>query len=190
MALRHAVLAVLLDGERSGYELAKDFSRGVANFWFALPQQVYLELSKLEKDKLVTSRQIIQESRPNKRLFTVTEAGHAELGRFAQDAARPFAVRDDLLVKVYAADSLDPSGLDALLGQLTERAEQAAARIEVFERCLAAMRGESGEEDYLRTAERIGPYLTCLRGISVECDTRDWCLSTAQRLRARTPVTG
>jgi hypothetical protein len=33
MALRHAVLAAMLDGGFSGYQLAKIFDVGVSNFW-------------------------------------------------------------------------------------------------------------------------------------------------------------
>jgi DNA-binding PadR family transcriptional regulator len=40
MALRHAVLAALLEGEVSGYQLAKRFDVSVANFWSASPQQL------------------------------------------------------------------------------------------------------------------------------------------------------
>ncbi len=79
MALRHAVLAALLDGEYSGYELAKSFDIGVANFWHASPQQLYTELARLEKEGLVEGRQVVQETRPNKRLFRVTGAGRDEL---------------------------------------------------------------------------------------------------------------
>lgn len=89
MALRHAVLAALLDGEFSGYELAKSFDIGVANFWHALPQQLYAELAKLEKEGLVAGREVVQESRPNKRLFQVTEAGRTELEEFAAAPSSP-----------------------------------------------------------------------------------------------------
>jgi len=47
MALRHAVLAALLEGEASGYQLAKRFDVSVANFWSATPQQLYRELDRL-----------------------------------------------------------------------------------------------------------------------------------------------
>ncbi|GAA3082491.1 hypothetical protein GCM10020000_80610 [Streptomyces olivoverticillatus] len=53
MALRHAVLAALLDGDLSGYQLAKEFDLGVANFWHAQPQQLYAELTRLEKNGLI-----------------------------------------------------------------------------------------------------------------------------------------
>ena len=87
MALRHAVLAALLDEELSGYQLAKAFDLGVANFWHALPQQLYAELTELEKDGLITGREVVQDTRPNKRLFQVTDAGLAELEQFAATAA-------------------------------------------------------------------------------------------------------
>ncbi|MBK3589679.1 PadR family transcriptional regulator, partial [Streptomyces sp. MBT57] len=69
MALRHAVLAALLDEELSGYQLAKAFDMGVANFWHALPQQLYAELARLEKEGLVAGREVVQDARPNSRLL-------------------------------------------------------------------------------------------------------------------------
>lgn len=37
MSLKYAVLAALLEGEASGYDLAKVFDVSVANFWSATP---------------------------------------------------------------------------------------------------------------------------------------------------------
>jgi DNA-binding PadR family transcriptional regulator len=185
MALRHAVLAALLDGERTGYELAKVFDVGVANFWHALPQQLYLELAKLERDGLVTGRQVIQETRPNKRLFTVTDAGVAELARFTETPARPTFIRDDLLVAVQASDAVDTA---AVIEQLAERARIAEAKLAIFDSMLRRLRGDLDEESFLRRGERVGPYLTCLRGRRFEEENRDWCTWTASVLRARTAV--
>jgi DNA-binding PadR family transcriptional regulator len=182
MALRHAVLAALLDGEYSGYQLAKAFDVGVANFWHALPQQLYLELARLEKDGLVAGRQVIQETRPNKRVYTVTEAGVEELTRWAAAPAKPSFIRDDLMVKVQAIDAIP---LTDVLAQLDDRVAVATAKIEVFEQLLRRMRGDQSEERFLREGTRIGPYLTCLRGLSFEREHRDWCVTTAAILRAR-----
>ncbi|MFD9958737.1 PadR family transcriptional regulator [Amycolatopsis sp. NPDC058986] len=182
MALRHAVLAALLDGEYSGYQLTKAFDVGVANFWHAQPQQLYLELAKLEKDGLVTGRQVIQETRPNKRLFTVTDAGVAELQRFAAAPAKPSFIRDDLMVKVQAADAVDTT---EVIRQLEERIQLADAKIEVFDKLLRRMRGKRDEETFLREGDRVGPYLTCLRGRRFEAEHRAWCVRVAAVLRAR-----
>ncbi|MET9800142.1 PadR family transcriptional regulator [Streptomyces sp. NPDC006368] len=182
MPLRHAVLASLLDGEYSGYQLAKAFDVGVANFWHALPQQLYAELTKLEKEGLISGREVVQEARPNKRLFRVTDAGLAELENFAAAVSKPSFIRDDLLVKVQAVDRI---GTAPVIEQLEERASAAEARIELFSNLLRRTRGDVDEEEFLRRGERIGPYLTCLRGLAFERDHRTWCLRTAAVLRER-----
>ncbi|MCB5182738.1 PadR family transcriptional regulator [Streptomyces antimicrobicus] len=189
MALRHAVLAALLDRELSGYQLAKAFDLGVANFWHALPQQLYAELTRLEQDGLVTGRDVPQETRPTKRLFRVTDAGLAELDRFAAAASKPSFLRDDLLVKIQAADHV---AVGPLIEQLTDRAAFARAKLDLFEQLLRTMRGDRTEEEFLRHGERVGPYLTCLGGITYERGNRDWCervlavLEERQALGART----
>lgn len=182
MALRHAVLAALLDGEYSGYQLAKAFDVGVANFWHALPQQLYAELAKLEKDGLVAGRQVVQENRPNKRLFRVTDAGRAELEDFAAAPSKPSFIRDDLLVKVQSADRI---GTAPVIAQLEERAAAAEAKIELLGKLLRGMRGEMDEAEFLLRGERVGGYLTCLRGLAFEEGHRDWCLRIAAVLKER-----
>ncbi|PCG87496.1 PadR family transcriptional regulator [Streptomyces sp. WZ.A104] len=182
MALRHAVLAALLDEELSGYQVTKAFAVGVANFWHALPQQVYAELAKLEREALVAGREVVQEARPNKRLFRVTGEGLAELERFAAAAAKPSFLRDDLLVKVQAADHLDS---EVLIGRLLERAAFADAKAASFEQLLRVMRGDRDEAEFLLRGARVGPYLTCRRGLDFERANRDWCREVVAVLRAR-----
>lgn len=182
MALRHAVLAALLDGEFSGYQLAKGFDIGVANFWHALPQQLYAELTRLEGDGLVSGREVVQDGRPNKRMFRVTDAGVAELQRFATAPAKPSFIRDDLLVKVQAVDGIDAT---PVIAQLQERAAVAEAKVEVLGKLLRRLRGGVDEEEFLLTGQRIGPYLTCRRGLAFESETRAWCLRTAELLVRR-----
>ncbi|MGW5100208.1 PadR family transcriptional regulator [Streptomyces sp. NPDC004100] len=182
MALRHAVLAALLDGELSGYQLAKAFDVGVANFWYAQPQQLYAELNHLERAGLVAGREVVQEGRPNKRLFQVTGAGLAELETFAGASDKPSFIRDDLLVKVQSADHVDTA---TLISRLQERAAFAQAKIDLFGKLLRTLRGDRDEEDFLLHGERVGPYLTCLRGLAYEEGNRDWCERTVAVLTER-----
>ncbi|QYC39320.1 hypothetical protein Nocox_08480 [Nonomuraea coxensis DSM 45129] len=187
MALRHAVLAALLSGEHSGYQLTKAFEVGVADFWYASPQQLYAELAKLEADGLVAGREIVQRGRPNKRVFTVTGAGLDELAAFAAAPPKPLLLRDDLVVRVHAVDVLDPA---PVIAQLRERAGTAAAKLALFERTLLHFRGDLDEETFLREGERVGPYLSCLGGCRLEREIRDWCLGTARALEERAARAG
>src|SRR5919206_2591701 len=130
MVLRNAVLAALLDGEASGYDLAKVFDASVANFWTCTPQQLYRELEKMEADGLIRARVVEQRRRPNKRLFSLTEAGRAELHAFTARMPKPTAIRDELLVQVQGADHGD---LDALRAAIEERRQWAAAKLARYE---------------------------------------------------------
>src|SRR5260370_35760527 len=107
MSLRDAVLAALLEGESSGYDLAKGFDASVANFWMATPQQLYRELDRLAEQGLIRARVVQQERRPNKRMYSLTEAGHEAIRQFTGSAPKPSVIRDELMVKVRAVDAGD-----------------------------------------------------------------------------------
>jgi DNA-binding PadR family transcriptional regulator len=174
MALRHAVLATLLDAEASGYELAKRFDASVANFWHALPQQIYGELRRLEEQGLIRGQAVRQRGRPDKRVFTITTAGRQSLREFAAVPAKPGALKEDLAVKVYSAAVADP---EALILVLEQRAKQSAANLERYLRQADALADPDGGD--------LGPSLTLARGIAYERENIDWCAMAAERLRRR-----
>ncbi|MEV0334475.1 PadR family transcriptional regulator [Nocardia sp. NPDC050717] len=171
MALRNAVLAALLEGEASGYELAKGFDASVANFWMATPQQLYKELERMSADGLITTRLVQQERRPNKRLHTITPAGRAALHAFLAEPAKPTAIRDEMMVKLQGMDSEDAPAVRATVA---ERIEWSRAKLARYERLRARLMNGRSEQAYLAEAERIGPYLTLLRGIAFEQENIRW----------------
>ncbi|MEV7127925.1 PadR family transcriptional regulator [Streptomyces sp. NPDC093260] len=172
MALRNAVMAALLEGEASGYDLAKGFDASVANFWTATPQQLYRELDRMEGEGLIAARVVEQERRPNKRLFSLTEDGlEAVRAYVAEPPGRPTAIRDELMVKVQCADVGD---LEAVRRAVAERVEWATAKLARYERLQERLLDGRTEDEYLARAERIGPYLTLLRGMAFERENIRW----------------
>lgn len=171
MSLRDAVLTALLDGESSGYDLAKEFDASVANFWMATPQQLYRELERLAEQGLIQARVVHQERRPNKRMYSLTDAGHESIRHFTARAPKPAAIRDELMIKVAAADAGDTSAVRAAIA---ERRDWATAKLERYERLRARLLAGRTEEEYVAHAERVGPYLTLLRGISFEEENIRW----------------
>ncbi|MEW2397937.1 PadR family transcriptional regulator [Streptomyces sp. NPDC046862] len=172
MALRNAVMAALLEGEASGYDLAKGFDATVANFWMSTPQQLYRELERMEAEGLVTARVVEQERRPNKRLFSLTAAGREAVRAYtAEPLGRPAVIRDELLVKVQCLDAGDR---EAVRTAITERMEWATAKLARYERLRQRLLDGRSEEAYFAEAARIGPYLTLLRGMSFERENLRW----------------
>ena len=185
MSLRDAVLAALLEGESSGYDLAKGFDASVANFWMATPQQLYRELDRLAEQGLIQARVVHQERRPNKRMFSLTEAGRAAIQQFTARAPRPSVIRDELMVKVNAVDAGDAQAVREFI---LERLQWATAKLQRYERFRTRVLDGRGEEEYLALAERVGPYLTLLRGISFEEDNIRWAGRALTIIEHRLPA--
>lgn len=185
MSLGHAILAALLDGEASGYDLSKRFDASVANFWPATRQQLYRELDRLEADRLVRAKLVRQQERPDKRVFRLTAAGRKELHSFIAADPRPSKIRDELLVQVQAAEDSDTVHL---VRSLEQRLQSAQDKLEFYERLREHLLNGRSEADYVRDADRVGPYLTLLRGMSFEQENADWCRRCIEVLRSRTKV--
>ncbi|SPF03490.1 PadR family transcriptional regulator [Streptomyces sp. MA5143a] len=183
MALRNAVMAALLEGEASGYDLAKAFDASVANFWMSTPQQLYRELERMETEGLVAARVIQQQRRPNKRLFSLTEAGRAAVHAYTvEPLGKPSAIRDELMVKVQCVDAGD---IDAVRKAVAERMEWATVKLARYERLRLRLLDGRSEEAYFAEAERVGPYLTLLRGMSFERENLQWGDMALRRLDQR-----
>jgi DNA-binding PadR family transcriptional regulator len=186
MSLKYAVLAALLEGEASGYELSKVFDVSLANFWPATPQQLYRELDRLAGEGLIESRTVPQERRPTKRLFSLTQAGRERLSTFAAEPTRrPTAVRDEFLIKMQAMDGVEPQEVRALV---EERRSWALGKLARYERVRERLLDGRTEEEYLRDADRVGPYLTLAAGITFEQENARWCERVLSVLERRAPA--
>jgi DNA-binding PadR family transcriptional regulator len=187
MSLGYAVLASLLDGAATGYELAKRFDASVANFWHALPQQIYAELARMEDERLVEGEVVVQSARPNKRVFRITEAGRRALAAWIDVPVKHRSLKSEILVKMYGADLAD---VGVALAALERYLPQHRAQLERYRALLEAMLHGRSEQDFLRTAHRIGPYLALVRGIAYERENVEWAEWAMAALRERERLHG
>lgn len=82
MSLKHGLLGLLNYGSMTGYELDKIFRDSLSFFWQAKTSQIYRELDTMECHGWLTSERIIQNDKPNKRVYTITDSGKEELGNW------------------------------------------------------------------------------------------------------------
>lgn len=82
MSLRHGLLGLLSYESMTGYDLNKDFNDSLGHFWQAKASQIYRELDAMEHSGWLTSERVIQDEKPNKRVYSITEAGRAEFLRW------------------------------------------------------------------------------------------------------------
>jgi DNA-binding PadR family transcriptional regulator len=103
--IQHAVLALLSAGPSHGYQLKGDFEATVGPQWGPLNiGHLYQILERLSRDALVSSERHAQSVKPDRVVYSITEAGLAELARWLSEASpRHSGFRDDYFLKVTAA---------------------------------------------------------------------------------------
>ncbi|MEV7253923.1 PadR family transcriptional regulator [Streptomyces cyaneofuscatus] len=102
--MRLPLLALLSRGPAHGYELKRDLEQLLGA---AYPQpnvgQIYVTLGRLEKTGLIEGEEIAQSSRPNKKIYRLTEAGTEALSVWFEETADEPRVRDDFFMKLALA---------------------------------------------------------------------------------------
>jgi DNA-binding PadR family transcriptional regulator len=133
MALGDAILACLTERPMTGYELAKTFDSSIGFFWKADHQQIYRELSKLRDRGYIQGREVVQSGKPNKLIYTLTPEGRTALRHWAARPSTPPSIKDDLLVRLHALDSID---IEPMRADLMARLEHHRDRHTNYERIL------------------------------------------------------
>ncbi len=102
MSVRHALLGLLAQRPRHGYELHTAFEAvvGGEQNWDVKPAQIYTTLSRLEKDGLVAEEAVAQASGPEKRVFAITPAGRDLLAEWFSAGVESDHQRDEFYVKL------------------------------------------------------------------------------------------
>jgi DNA-binding PadR family transcriptional regulator len=177
MALGDAILACLTEHPMTGYELAKTFDSSMGFFWKADHQQIYRELSKLRDRGHVEGREVVQSGKPNKLVYTLTPKGLTALRHWAARPSVPASIKDDLLVRMNALDSLD---IEPLRADLMARLEHHRDRYERYERML----GKRFPRGTASSPGDMGKLLNLKLGLSHERMVAEWCEEAIEALSA------
>ncbi len=102
MSVRHAVLGLLAQHPRHGYELRAAFEAvvGGEENWDVKPAQIYSTLARLEKSQLVAEESVGQDGGPEKRVYTITPAGRAALLEWFATGIEHEHQRDEFFIKL------------------------------------------------------------------------------------------
>lgn len=85
----------------TGYDIKQAFDRAIASYWNAGNSQIYTTLKALEHDGLVESELVIQQHRPNRKLYRLTAAGEQELEAWLEESAPARFTKDEFLAKLF-----------------------------------------------------------------------------------------
>ena len=176
MSLKYAILSLLAHDPLTGYELMKLFDGSVGYFWHATHPQIYKELARLERAGQIAHRSVEQRGRPTKKIYSLSDSGRAELQEWLKTPASAQRVKDEMMLKTFCCGLLGEAEALDLVRRHRELHEAKLQRYQELERFL-----ESGLS--VASRERLGPYLTLLRGIRYERDYIGWCDEASEMLR-------
>jgi DNA-binding PadR family transcriptional regulator len=113
MPVRHALMGLLAQQPRHGYELHAAFDALLVgrSDWSVKPAQVYTTLTRMEESGLVAQTSIRRVGGPDQHIYELTPAGRRELDRWYAIGVNPIYHRDEFYIKLILAISDD--GVDA-----------------------------------------------------------------------------
>jgi DNA-binding PadR family transcriptional regulator len=109
-----ALLGLLRDGPRSGYDLVAEAEQVIGGFWTITRSQVYRELAALADRGLLDRGQTGPRDRQP---YQLTTAGRAAFRTWVNTSPEPENLRIPLLLRLTFADAIDPGQLQAMLSE-------------------------------------------------------------------------
>jgi len=116
--LKYIILGLLEKQESTGYDIKKIFEDEIGEFWRSNHSQIYPELKKLEEQRLISFRVEIVGSKLEKKYYTITDEGKAELKEWIfAPTPELLATKDEFILKLYFIDNKEA-------GKLVKRFEE------------------------------------------------------------------
>ena len=183
MSLEHAILGFLNYGPFSGYDLKKAFDQSIYHFWNADLSQIYRSLARLNENGWTETQVIEQGSRPDRKVYTITQAGREELLRWLTTPIPQESTHSANLVQVFFAGQL--SDEDAL-NIFRPAAQQIRQLLSVYEQAPAAFSDQAmqrfPENAEINEREKFFWLLTLECGYIYNKGLLEWMESAIQRL--------
>jgi len=95
-------------GPMSGYDVKHMFDHTLAAMWGAAHSQIYKELRRMKELGWVEMEREERESRPDRKVYTVTEQGLEALRKWQGQPAEIMQLRDELLLKMLFGSLGEP----------------------------------------------------------------------------------
>lgn len=131
MNVRTICLAILYDDDATGYEIRKLSVEGEYSYFVdASYGSIYPALAKLEADKLVTSRVEVQDGKPAKKIYAITQAGRAAFINSLFEKLGDDEYRSEFLLFVRFASELPASLIEQRLNERIGQIDEALAEFD------------------------------------------------------------
>lgn len=148
-----AILGLLADGPRSGYDIRKEVQDTLSHFWNESIGHIYPMLRRLHGKGLVSRRTESTPGKPDRHVYAITEDGLSELRQWLIEPIEASPARLEILLKLYFGAHTAPSVLiDHIVKYKCARQQALAA----LERAAGSLPEDSADDVYLKLTISAG----------------------------------
>ena len=115
MDVKTVCLGMLTDGPASGYDMKKNFESSFGHFFPAGYGSIYPALATLARNGLVEFEEIPQEGRPDRKVYSITEAGRESLMESLGSPDPSHKIRSEFLATLWFAHLMTDEQIDELI---------------------------------------------------------------------------
>lgn len=151
MNVRTLCLAILGCGDSTGYEIRKLVTDGhFSHFVDASFGSIYPALNRMESEGLVVSREEQQDGRPNRKVYSVTDAGRDEFLLALSKPVQKDIFKSEFLLLAMCAELMAPEHVRRAIDM---QIDYINAELEIIETAMRSvdLKGKDWVGDYGRT---------------------------------------
>ncbi len=133
MNIRTLCLGILSFGDATGYEIKKMAEEGLfSHFVEASFGSIYPALTRMTDEGLLTCRSEAQEGKPDKKIYSITQAGRDELTAALTTRPKKDKFKSEFLFIMLMSEHLDQDHVSEVLAH---RAQELADELEMIRAC-------------------------------------------------------
>lgn len=126
---------MLTDGPASGYDMKKCFESSFGHFFPAGYGSIYPALATLARNGMVEFEDVPQEGKPDRKVYSITDAGRQELQEGLSNPEPTHKVRSEFLATIWFAHLMEDEQIDAIVDKKLSEIEGFLKLIDEFPEC-------------------------------------------------------
>jgi len=161
----YAILGMIAQGPRSGYDIRKPFNESLSFFWSESYGQIYPALKEIVKEGYA-EEQVEPNDPRKKKLYRISAKGLEIFREWLSRPVDPINYRDELLLKIFLAS---PQDHRAILSQIEREREELTSN-------LAKLREQEAQARRHYAGRTLPPWILTLRYGILSMEARlNWC---------------
>jgi PadR family transcriptional regulator AphA len=142
MSLKYALLGLLAENPKYGYEIKQQFEGALGNVWSVSYGQLYPTLRRLSESQWVTKQTAPGKKAAEKNIYSITPKGKQKLDEWLLRPLRSsYKVKDEFTLKFLFFDKLPR---ERVLEYLKAQEKKTVMQKENFQRTLVSIRDDLG----------------------------------------------